>query len=62
MMTGESLDSCEVMAVKTKTVSARVSVEFYERVRREAEKRGETVSDVVRKALERELKPWWRFW
>jgi len=48
--------------MRTKTVSARVSVEFYERVRREAEKRGETVSDVVRKALERELKPWWRFW
>ena len=49
--------------MRTKAVSARVGLEFYERVKAEAEKRGETVSDLVRKALERELKrPWWRFW
>ncbi|WP_246112338.1 ribbon-helix-helix protein, CopG family [Thermococcus aciditolerans] len=48
--------------MRTKTVSARVSPEFYERVKSEAEKRGVTVSDVVRRALEREFKPWWRFW
>ena len=48
--------------MKTKTVGARVGLEFYERVKAEAERRGVTVSDLVRKALERELKPWWRFW
>ncbi|CAI1492045.1 RHH_1 domain-containing protein [Thermococcus nautili] len=48
--------------MRTKTVSARVGLEFYARVKAEAEKRGVTVSDLVRKALERELKPWWRFW
>ncbi|WP_460041437.1 YlcI/YnfO family protein [Thermococcus atlanticus] len=48
--------------MRTKTVSARVPVEFYERVRREAERRGVSVSDLVRKALEKELRPWWRFW
>ncbi|WP_297091975.1 ribbon-helix-helix protein, CopG family [Thermococcus sp.] len=48
--------------MRTKTVSARVEVGFYERVKAEAERRGITVSDLVRKALERELKPWWRFW
>lgn len=41
--------------MKTKTVSARVEPEFYERVQALAEGRGVTVSDVVREALENEL-------
>lgn len=52
--------------MRTKTISARVSPEFYERVKALARERGVTVSDVVRGALERELsedhKPWWKFW
>lgn len=41
--------------VRTKTVSARVEMEFYEKVQALAERRGVTVSDVVREALENEL-------
>ncbi|NJE04194.1 ribbon-helix-helix protein, CopG family [Thermococcus sp. MV11] len=41
--------------MRTKTVSARVEVEFYEKVKALAEGRGITVSDVVRQALENEL-------
>ncbi|WP_167903927.1 ribbon-helix-helix protein, CopG family [Thermococcus sp. JdF3] len=41
--------------MRTKTVSARVEMEFYEKVQALAEGRGVTVSDVVRQALENEL-------
>ncbi|KUH34245.1 hypothetical protein APY94_02935 [Thermococcus celericrescens] len=41
--------------MRSKTVSARVEPEFYERVRALAGSRGVTVSDVVREALENEL-------
>ena len=55
-----------VSEMRTKTVSARVEMEFYERVQALAERRGVTVSYVVREALEKELsenrRPWWRFW
>jgi len=53
--------------VRSKTISARVSLAFYERVKAVARERGVSVSDVVREALVREIegserKKWWKFW